>query len=370
MRISSFRGCKPVVLKLVGLALAASLSLPVAAQGSAPAVMSREQLQKLLDESGTVVNNLLTARNQNVPKEIAEQRDKRGKGLKDDLQQNVMPPEVETRMKGLRESAAKDLAAGDLPGVQVTLATLRRDLTTEIERYQAVIAYWRDIGAHPLPAGVVDENLLRAHRVEPAFQKELADLRGQLDKQVAGRDFVTAMRTTWPSYQDLLKRKAVEESRRIVSNIDTGGFTDLRSAKATRECAAAGTTSGDDAPTPRKDFPATIDYFPAKLKDLGITKGVLDVFVVVDAKGCAERAVLIKPSEYPEFDEAGLDLAVDGHYLPAAKNVSAAKAGPVANGGAGAKPLPAANGAPGAKDGAAEGIRAGMFLRVEFDSGV
>jgi hypothetical protein len=328
-------------VSVVSIVLTALVSLSAVAQAPtpapAPAVMSREQLQKLLDESGTVVNNLVTARNQEVPKELADRKDKRGQTIKADLQDNVMRPEVETRLKSLRESAAKDLAAGDLPGVQVTLINLRRELTTEIERYQGIVAYWRDIGTRGLPTGVADESVLRAHRVEPAFQKELTDLGSQLGKQIASRDFHTAMATTWPRYQDVLKRKDTEESRRIMASIDTGGFTDLHSANPTRACEPASSTSEDDVPRTRSDFPSPADFFPAKLKQLGITQGTLDVFVVVSAKGCAERAVLMKPSEYPEFDQAGLDMAVEGKYLPASK------------------------------EGAA--MRGGMFLRIRFDSG-
>jgi hypothetical protein len=365
-----------VALGVFGVAVAASLAvtfaLSVSAQTPAPAVMSREQLQKLLDESGTVMTNLATARTQEVPKAISDQRDKRKTGIQDDLQKNVMPPETEARLKAMRESAAKDLAAGDLPGVQVTLANLRRGLTAEIERYQAIVAYWRDIGARDLPNGVVDEALLRAHRVEPALNKEQADLHTQFDKQVAARDFVGAMGKTWPTYQELLRRKAAEESRRIVSSIDSGGFTDLRGTNPSRACVPAGTTSGDETPVPRADFPRTLDYFPAKLKALGINKGMLEVFVVVNAQGCAERAVLVKKAEYPEFDEAGLALAVDGHYLPAQKPGSVAKSAPAANGAVTSNSGQAVTNASAASASptASEGVRAGMFLRVEFDNGL
>ncbi len=230
--VRKIRGRESVALRLFGLAFAASLALSVSAQSGAPAVMTREQLQKLLDESGTVMTNLATARTQQLPKDVADKRDKRGQGIQDDLQKNVMSPETEARLKALRESAAKDLAAGDLPGVQVTLVNLRRGLTSEIERYQAIVAYWREIGAPGYRLAVVDEAFLRAHRVEPAYAKELADLRAQIEKQVGAGDFVTAMQTTWPTYENTLRRKAVEESRRIVTSIDSGGFTRVARGEA------------------------------------------------------------------------------------------------------------------------------------------
>jgi hypothetical protein len=63
------------------------------------------------------------------------------------------------------------------------------------------------------------------------------------------------------------------------------------------------------------------------MKRQGVRSGTPEVFVVVSAEGCPERAVLVGPSEHAEFDDAGLRLAVDGHYYPAGKDGKPVRAG-------------------------------------------
>ncbi len=130
------------------------------------------------------------------------------------------------------------------------------------------------------------------------------------------------MRTTWPKLNELQKQAKQAQYQQLISKLDSGGLQGLRSATPTRQCvpASGDATSLTDAPNTRPDFPSISDYFPLPMLRQGIKSGTPEVFVIVDAKGCPERAVLVGPTEHEEFDDAGLKLAVAGRYVPAARN--------------------------------------------------
>ena len=52
------------------------------------------------------------------------------------------------------------------------------------------------------------------------------------------------------------------------------------------------------------------------MKQRGVV-GAPFVFVIVDAKGCPERALTLTSSGETDMDRAALQLAVDGTYFPA-----------------------------------------------------
>jgi hypothetical protein len=115
------------------VAAAALISAPGATRAQSAGVMSREQLQALVDESDKALKNLIIARDQTPPPALAFKRDKRSRVLTDDLKQHVVPPDTQKQLEALDARAKSDLEAGDLPGVQVELAELRRGLKTQIE---------------------------------------------------------------------------------------------------------------------------------------------------------------------------------------------------------------------------------------------
>jgi hypothetical protein len=307
---------------LGGACLIAAALASFQAISYAQAVMSRQQLQALLDESDKALKNLVIARDQTPPPALAIKRDKRGKGLGDDLQQNVVPPETQQKLEALETRAANDLRAGDLPGVQVELAELRGGLKAAIDKYQAIVDYWSQPVSQPVAEGANRKATLQANGIVTSNQAEIDALSAQLDQQVAAGDFVAAMRTSWPKLNELQKQAKAAQYQQLTSKLDAGGLQKLRSARPTRPCLPAdgGVTSGTDTPNVRPDFPSISDYFPATMKRLGVKAGNPEVFVIVNTKGCPERAVLVAPSEHEEFDDAGLQLAVAGRYLPAVKD--------------------------------------------------
>ena len=323
MTCGSKAAVRPRLGAAVGICLLAGMALASAAsttQAQSTGVMSREQLQALIDESHKALQNLGAARDQKPPATIAFKRDKRGKALTDDLRQYVLPPDTEKRLGALEDGAKKDLQAGDLPGVQIGLAELRRSLAAEIARYQAIVDYWREPSSQPFVEGEARKSTLLANGIESPNQKEIESLATEFDQQVAAGDFVTAMRTSWPKLTDLRKQSKSTEWQQLISKLDAGGLQGLRSATPTRVCSPATTTSGSDTPNVRPDFPSISDYFPTSMTQHGIKSGNPEVFVIVNAQGCPERSVLVGPSEHEEFDEAGLKLAVAGRYLPAEKD--------------------------------------------------
>jgi hypothetical protein len=324
------RGNEAAVRSRLGIGLLASLVLTSAVStthAQSSGVLSREQLQALIDESDKALVNLAAARDQKAPPMVAFKRDKRGKNLTDDLQKYVLTSDTEKRLNGLEDAARSDLKAGDLPGVQVGLAELRRNLAAEITRYQAIVDYWREPTSLPVAEGSARKAVLQANGIESQNQEEIDALGAQLDQQVAAGDFVAAMRTTWPKLSDMRKQARNTELQQLIAKLDSGGLQGLRTATPSRSCSPATNTSGTDAPTVRPDSPSMNEYFPPSMKQKGIKSGNPEVFVVVSAQGCPEHAVLVGASEHEEFDEAGLKMAVASRYLPAEKDGKAVRSG-------------------------------------------
>jgi hypothetical protein len=311
------------------IAAAALLSAPGTARAQSAAVMSREQLQALIDESDKALKNLVVARDQTPPPSLAFKRDKRGSALTDDLRQHVVPPDTQKKLEALEARAKSDLEAGDLPGVQVELAELRRGLKMQIEEYQAIVEYWSQPTSLPVAEDASRKATLQANGIQAPNQAEIDSLEAQLDKQIAAADFITAMRATWPKLGEAQRQARSAQYQQLISKLDGGGLQGLRSATPTRQCVpvSGATTSGTDVPNTRPDFPPVNDYFPLPMARQGIKSGTPEVFVIVDAKGCPERAVLVGPSEHEEFDDAGLRLAVAGRYVPAVKDGNPVRAG-------------------------------------------
>ena len=305
------------------------VSLPHATFGQGAAVLSREQLQALVDESGKALRNLIAARDQATPPALAFKKDKRGKSPTEDLKQYVLPQETQWKLETLESNATRDLSAGDLPGVQIQVVELRQGLKAGIDRFQAITEYWREPVSQPYTEGAGRKATFKATGIDTPNLAEIETLSAQLDQQVAAGDFLTAMRTTWPKLNDLQKQARNAEYQQLMSRIDSGKLEGLRSATPARKCerAEGGATSRTDTPSARPDFPSINEYFPTSMKRKGIKSGTPEVFVVVDAEGCPESAVLVGPAEYAEFDDAGLRLAVDGRYFPAQKDGKAVRGG-------------------------------------------
>jgi TonB family protein len=294
----------------------------------APPVLSSHEIEALLTESGKALQSLVAARNQSVPPPLANRKDRLGHTLKDDLLQNVLPPEVQTHLETLNQAAATDLRAGDLPGAQLNVTSLRRELATEIERFQAIVDYWKEVPEMPLPTLSVRSDALGALGIGPLPRsKEAAELQAQFDQQIAARDFTTAMRVSRPKYTEAAKRARAEEAEQILAGIDSGALKAPLSIVPARRCSPTKETSHADLPTIRvRSMAPTIEYYPKKLASKGIV-GSPEVFIVVNDGGCPERSVLIMSSGYPEMDSAALQYVADGSYLPAEKDGMPARSG-------------------------------------------
>lgn len=292
-------------------------------------MLPREQLQALIDESVQALRKLVAARDQPPEPALAFKRDRRGKAPTDDFKERLLPPATQKELEALQISTVSDFTAGDLPGVQIHLAQFRKGLKEEIERYQAITDYWREPASLPYVEGAARKATLKANGIETPNLTEIETLSAQLDAQVASGDFVAAMHTTWPKLSKLQEQAKAAEYQQLIAKIDSGALQGFRSATPGRKCSPpeGGLTSPTDTPSTRPDSPPTTEYFPTSMKRQGVRSGTPEVFVVVSAEGCPEQAVLVGPSEHEEFDDAGLRLAVDSHYYPAAKDGKAVRAG-------------------------------------------
>jgi TonB family protein len=128
------------------------------------------------------------------------------------------------------------------------------------------------------------------------------------------------MNSTWPRFREATKVAQAEESQLILSRLDKGELQALPSALPTRKCIPAKESSHGDIPKVRaKDFPSSESYI-AKAARAGAFGAVADLIVVVDSRGCPERALLIGPSGHAALDSGALRFVVDGYYFPAEKD--------------------------------------------------
>ncbi len=318
-RIVAYGAC------LLTVATLASLCSPTRAQSGG--VLSRQQLEALLMDSSKALENLAAVRNQSVPSALKGKQDLHGHTYKDDLQ-NVLPPEVQTRLGALKTTAADNLRDGDLPGAQLTLVPLHRELAAGIERFKAIVDYWNGVAQAPASGFILRNSFLRTNGIEPAtLSQEAEALEARFNQQIESRDFTQAMRVTRPQFLEASKRAGPEQLGQIVAGLDSSALRGVASAAPTRKCTAAKETSHTNVPAPRvREFPLSIDYYPKDLLRQGLTGAPL-VFVIVDANGCPERALVIGASGQTEMDVSAARMAVDGVYLPAENDGKAIRSG-------------------------------------------
>ena len=310
-----------------------TLAIPYA-QAQTGGVLPRSELEALLRDTTKSLQNLVIARSQQVPAEVANLKNPFGRNFKDDLVQSVMVPEAQARLDARLTSAANDLAAGDLPGVQLTLNNARREIRTEIERYQSIMDYW---GAVSLGrrGSWTQQDLLPGKRfpgsanpypdlgITTPYDAELDELNAKLDTQIEARDFIPAMRVTWPRIRELRTLAAIEQSRQLLAKLDSGELKDLRSEKRSADspCVPAKRTSGQPAPILATDF-APAPSAPASSGAPTANAGTA-VIAIVSAEGCAEQALLARRADANPTEIAALHAAANGRYLPAGKDGTA-----------------------------------------------
>src|SRR5262245_2083041 len=323
-------GIRAVALGARALAFLACVLVAYPAFAQSGGVMSRQQLEALLAESGKALDNLRAARNQSVPKALANRDDRRGLTFKDDLQQNVLTPEAESRLKSMAATAETQLRVDDASGAQLTLASMRRELTVEIERFKAITAYWTETSSlkpHPADFDTAARNdMLRANGFEPPpASVETASLEQRFYSQIASREFTQAMTVTWPALRAARELARSEEARLVLARLETGAPTPLAAVQPTRKCVPAKETSHTAHPLIRtSNFPSTADYYTEKMAAAGL-EGPAEVFVIADERGCPERVALIGTAGHAERDSAALQMAADGYYRPAEKNGAASR---------------------------------------------
>lgn len=213
--------------------------------------------------------------------------------------------------------------------MQFSLNDTRRQLKEQIELYQAIMDYWGAIGAtlrgrwtlqDQLPGKrLLGTNPYREIGIATQYDAELDQLNAKLDQQIEARQFLPAMRVTWPRIRELNALALGEQSRQLLAKLDGGELKDLRSEKpgSDHPCVPAKYGSAVAAPLPAPDF-APAAAAPAKAS--GSTTGSTTVIAVVTPEGCAEQALLAHKADATPIDVAGLKDAANGRYLPAQKD--------------------------------------------------
>ncbi len=305
------------------------LTLLAGITGADAQVLSRAELETALQSTKKNLKDLIGAKHQGLPGKFAFRQDALGRTMKDELKEQVLPSDRQTQLEKQLSSAESDLKAGDLPGAQIRLNEVRTTIKAEVERYQAVMEYWRLIGAtsrvaveprsdEATPPVVVNHAIRdrwQSVGITSPHDEDVASAETAFAQQMESRDYVTALRTTWPQLLELRKRQSADRSQQLLSRIDQGEWSARRSTQAARECAA---------PQRKSDFavPAhTLDFKRLEKKPWrGGRGGDVVVAAVVDAQGCLERAFIVASDDDKRMDEQALFMVATSVWWPGQKD--------------------------------------------------
>jgi len=266
-----------------------------------------EAVAKLLQNDDKTLETLSTTK---ASEESGQShKDRRSRTIAQDMQDNVLTPNVRDQLDALRASAREHLAAGRVSEAQTAAVSFHQLLRDQVMLHNAVGDYWREYGSRE-DAGPWREGYASALMeldIEVPEMRETAELSAKLDEQIAAGQFIEAMNVTSPALKDTFKRASAAAAEQIRLHLENGSFKP--SAEAVR-CRPAARSSGNLFPLLAKDFPNSENFNPHT------GNGATSVLVIVSAEGCALSAIVVVPSGMKEIDTATRRLALAGKYVP------------------------------------------------------
>jgi TonB family protein len=261
--------------------------------------------------------------------------DARGRTLQQDVDEYLLPPEDEARLKALRNSAAEENTRGDQPGLRKTLNEAQSLLV--LQDFRASILYMyagqlRAVEAHRAAWSAYAERV-SAERRESSQQR--IDAAATEYTGAVGRALqIGAGGTERPQ----LLAAAVQSAKNLLSTYNKErGELAAEFSEADREqgklvppyvrqggCAqVAPRTSGRPVPVFGQSLRGPDDFYPAGPRRMGF-EGLVLLKLSISDTGCLERVEVWKSSGVAELDKAAMQWAVEGGtYLPAEKDQKA-----------------------------------------------
>ena len=272
--------------------------------------LSKETLSNVLKQDKKAFDALSDA-NEVAERNAQNLTDRRVRTLKQDLQDNVLAPEMRQHLQALLDSARKQLAAGNLANAQSDAVNFQQTLEQQVALFSAIAGYWRDYGRFDATVSTSQAEMMKANGIDVSDRREANSLRGALDRQIASGHFIEAMNETAPVLQTTSLRAAVSESAEIRARLENGTLTPVVEIPVEIPCKPASKSSGESVPVVGPSFDTGEEYHP------GGRGGTVQVFGIISSEGCLKRAVVLVSSGINKLDVAALRLAQHGNYFPA-----------------------------------------------------
>ena len=261
--------------------------------------------------------------------------DVRGRTLKQDVDDWLLPPAVVARLEALhaqaQDSGHKQAALAKTFAEATVLLqeeVYREGLVNNYWFYQTRLAAQRRVfadlqarlrqGAQPDPVPLTDALANAGRQLMAALSAREPTLAQQ---QVNSEQLRAAVAAVFPAYEEQRARLAA-----VVSDSERAqGVAPLALAR-TEPCPppAAG-TSGQPKPTFAPDTRAVELDYPPEMRRLNL-QGVVVVTASIAATGCVTRAEIYTTSGVPELDQAALRWTLSARYLPAERDHQAVDA--------------------------------------------
>jgi TonB family protein len=321
------------------LAQAAPQAPPAAAPAApvpAPKPVGLKVKLTTLEEWDTAVDNLTTITavvyNSNTTQDLG------GHNMEYYWQRNILTAATKEKLETLRDKAQKQSVAKDTAGLQKTLdeasAIFSAEqvkvsaITTFLYAQQPVVYHQYQLGPWLTRATDADRAAIN-DKVAATYDRLSQQLDAELKTPDPTPEHVGGMVDRF--YKLIAEPVAFFNSERArLVKAQAEGPSAVAVPPRTRgdkACPApTQPTKGRNKPALAPDFPSSESFYPAAEKQNDV-QGAVTLRVAISETGCIQRAEVAGTSGVARLDEAALDLAMAGNYVPAAGAGDKATAG-------------------------------------------
>jgi TonB family protein len=252
--------------------------------------------------------------------------DSRGRTVADDLNDWVMPKDVQDRLSGIRAAAERQMRAGDEQGARQTLESGRAAVEEQRRVLSLVNYYWTQRFALKRQRDLWLAWLRLSPDAVSAQSKHWID---SLEATLTRNLSPAATQTALTSQVESLKRAYNDERIKLAELISDRRLAEGKVVAARERRTACPASPAQHIDRQREGAVASGDQpvgiamdmspgrlYPEAARRNGIS-GSIDLRLTIGTTGCMERAEVLRSSGAEELDQAAIDLSEYVRYIPA-----------------------------------------------------